>query len=158
MAKEIAKANHLNEQQAYIAGMFHDVAKEMPDEQALEIMKSHFEKFVDKPIAIWHQWVSKYVSENEFMIDDPVILKAIEDHTTGSLNISPIGKCVYVADKLDPTRGYDSSAQIELCKKDIHAGFRNSLIEFYEFSKKKSRNIDECFYEIYNKYVVRGEI
>ena len=72
-----------------------------------------------------------------FLIEDPIILKAIEDHTTASVDISLIGKCLYVADKLDPLRGYDSSKQIELCKKDINAGFRDSLIDFYEFSKKK---------------------
>ncbi|MCI9093861.1 MAG: nicotinate-nucleotide adenylyltransferase [Coprobacillus sp.] len=157
LAKEIAEANHLNGQQAYIAGMFHDIAKEMSYEESLKIMKNHFPKYVCKPVAIWHQWISRYVSEHEYLIDDEIVLKAIEDHTTASLDISSIGKCVYVADKLDPLRGYDSSKQIQICKEDIHRGFRNSLIDFYEFSKKKNREIDECFYEIYNFYVVKGE-
>ena len=109
------------------------------------------------PYRIWHQWLSRYVSEHEFLIEDPIILKAIEDHTTASVDISLIGKCLYVADKLDPLRGYDSSKQIELCKKDINAGFRDSLIDFYEFSKKKNREIDDCFYEIYDYFVVKGE-
>jgi len=158
LAKEIAKTNHLNETQAYIAGMFHDIAKEMPDDMALEIMEKHYPQYVNKPKAIWHQWVSRYVCENDYFIDDEVVLKAIEDHTTGSTSMSPIGKCVYVADKLDPLRGYDSSKQIEICKENIHEGFRNSLIDFYEFSNKKNRDIDECFYEIYDKYVEKGEI
>lgn len=158
LAKEIAEANGLNGQQAYIAGMFHDVAKEMEYEQSLKIMQEHFSRFVNKPVAIWHQWVSRYVSEHEYLIDDEVILKAIEDHTTASLDISPIGKCVYVADKLDPLRGYDSSNQIRLCKDNIHEGFKESLIDFYKFSKKKNREIDECFYEIYDYFVVKGEI
>ena len=158
LAKEIAAANGLNEKQAYIAGMFHDIAKEMDLEQSQKIMQEHFPQYIDKPIPIWHQWLSRYVSKNDYYIQDEVILKAIEDHTTASLDISPIGKCVYVADKLDPLRGYDSSKQIEVCKKDIHQGFRDALIDFYEFSKKKNRKIDDCFYEIYNRYVVKGEI
>lgn len=158
LASEIAKANGLNQKQAYIAGMFHDIAKEMEYDQSLQIMQEHFPQYIEKPVAIWHQWLSRYVSEHEYLIDDQVILKAIEDHTTASLDISPIGKCVYVADKLDPLRGYDSSQQILICKQDIHKGFRDALIDFYEFSKKKNRNIDECFYEIYDHFVVKGEI
>ncbi len=158
LAREIAEANHLNAQQAYIAGMFHDIAKEMKYDESLKIMQEHFPEYVDKPVAIWHQWVSRYVSEYEYLIEDEVVLQAIEDHTTASIHISPIGKCVYVADKLDPLRGYDSSKQIEICKQDIHEGFRNSLIDFYEFSKKKGRSIDECFYEIYDHFIVKGEI
>lgn len=157
LAKDIAKANHLNTKQAYIAGMMHDIAKEMDEKEAYQIMKEHFPEFISKPVPIWHQWLSRYVCEHEFLIDNPVILKAIEDHTTASIHISPIGKCLYVADKLDPLRGYDSSKQIEICKKNIDKGFRDALIDFYQFSKKKNREIDECFYEIYDYYVVKGE-
>lgn len=158
LAQEIAKSNHLNDRQAYIAGMFHDVAKEMDYEQSLSIMKKQFPQYIDKPVAIWHQWLSRYVTEKEFLVDDAVILKAIEDHTTASLNISAIGKCVYVADKLDPLRGYDSSMQIKKCKENIDEGFKNELMNFYEFSKKKGRDIDECFFEIYDHFVIKGEI
>ena len=158
LASEIAQCNGLNARQAYIAGMFHDVAKEMDDEKATQIMQKYYPEFIDKPKPIWHQWLSRYVSEHEFLINDPVILNAIEHHTTGSIHISPIGKCVYVADKLDPLRGYDSSKQIEICKRDIHQGFRDSLIDFYDFSTKKKRHIDECFFEIYDYFVTKGEI
>lgn len=158
LASEIAKANHLNEKQAYIAGMFHDIAKEMDYEKSRQIMQAHFPQYIDKPVAIWHQWVSRYVSEHVYLIDDKVVLDAIEHHTTGSIKMSAIGKCVYVADKLDPLRGYDSSAQIAICKQDIHQGFRDSLIDFYEFSTKNHRDIDECFYEIYDYFITRGEI
>ena len=80
-------------------------------------------------------------------------LKAIEDHTTASTSMSLLGMCLYCADKLDPLRGYDSSEQITLCKHDIEAGFRNCLTDFYEFSTKKHRPIDPCFFEVYDKYV-----
>lgn len=113
--------------------------------------------YVNKPIAIWHQWISRYISEKEYLIDDPVVLQAIENHTTASIDISQIGKCVYVADKLDPLRGYDSSKQIEICKKDIDRGFIDALDDFYQFSKSKQRKIDESFNDIYKHFVLKGE-
>ena len=157
LAKDIATANGLNERQAYIAAMFHDIAKEMDYEDAYDIMKEQYPEFIVKPVAIWHQWISRYVSEKEYLIEDQIILDAIETHTTASLEISPIGKCIYVADKLDPLRGYDSSKAIELCKKSIDLGFEQSLIDFYEFSKSHKKDIDSCFYEIYNKFALKGE-
>lgn len=157
LAKEIAFANHLDGNKAYIAGVMHDVAKEMPYEQAKELMEKYYGQYIFKPEAIWHQWLSAYVCKNEFLIDDKDILKAIEDHTTASPSISKLGMCLYVADKLDPLRGYDSSKDIELCKKDIVEGFKQSLISFYEFSMKKGREIDSCFFDVYNCFV-KGDL
>ena len=133
--------------------MMHDVAKEMPHDQAKKLMKKYYASHLDQPEPIWHQWLSRYVCENEFLISDEEILKAIEDHTTASTSMSLLGMCLYCADKLDPLRGYDSSEQITLCKHDIEAGFRNCLTDFYEFSTKKHRPIDPCFFEVYDKYV-----
>ncbi|MEG0593166.1 MAG: nicotinate (nicotinamide) nucleotide adenylyltransferase, partial [Coprobacillus sp.] len=109
LASEIAESNHLDAQKAYIAGMFHDIAKEMPLNKTIEIMNKFFPKYVDKPHAILHQWVSRYITEKVYLIDDKEILDAIEHHTTASIHMSSIGKCVYVADKLHPLRDYDSS-------------------------------------------------
>ena len=158
LAKEIALSNGLDGKKAYIAGMLHDVAKEMDETQARQLMTTYYPQFLNKPMAIWHQWLSAYVAKNDFLIKDKVILKAIEDHTTASLDISSIGKCVYVADKLDPLRGYDSSSQIQRCKDNIHLGFKEELIHFYDYSLSQGRDIDDIFYEIYNRYVVKGEI
>jgi len=65
--------------------------------------------------------------------------------------------CIYEADKYDPSRDYDSSKKIALCKKDVVAGFKGCLQDFYDFSHEKGRKIDECFFEIYNKYA-KGDI
>ena len=157
LAAEIAESNGLDSRQAYIAGIMHDVAKEMEHDKAQDLMNKYYSDFVDKPEAVWHQWLSAYVSKNEFLIEDDVILKAIEDHTTASPTISKVGMCLYVADKLDPLRGYDSSADIALCKENIVEGFKKSLISFYEFSIKKGRNIDPCFFDVYNTFV-KGDL
>lgn len=157
LASEIAQSNGLDAKKAYIAGMLHDIAKEMEETKARQLMLKVFPQYLEKPIAIWHQWLSAYVAHHEFLVNDEVVLQAIADHTTASISISQIGKCVYVADKLDPLRDYDSSLQIELCKRDIDEGFRQELIHFYEYSKKQNRDIDECFYEIYNHFIGKGE-
>lgn len=153
LAKEIAKSNGLDETKAYVAGMLHDIAKEMPHDEAKALMEQYYPDYLDKPEPIWHQWLSMYVAKNEYLIDDIEILQAIRHHTTGSLEMSKLDMCIYEADKYDPSRDYDSSAEIALCKKDVVAGFKSCLKDFYDFSTKKGRKIDGCFFEIYDKYV-----
>lgn len=157
LAQEIAKANNLDSLKAYVAGMLHDIAKEMPYDEALKIMNEHYPEYVDKPEPVWHQWVSEYVAKTEYLVEDEEILQAIRNHTTGSTNMSKLDMCIYEADKYDPSRDYDSSKEIALCKQDIEAGFRACLQDFYNFSTKKGRKIDSCFFEIYHKYV-EGEL
>ncbi len=158
LAKEFAKSNNLNEMSAYVAGIFHDVAKEMDKEESEKIMNTHYSDFADRPKPVWHQWLSAYVSEHKFKIDDKEILDAIEWHTTATIPMSKIAKCVYCADKLDPLRDYDSSKEIEICLKNIDEGFKVCLTSFYEYFTKSGNQVDEHFLEIYNYYVVKGEI
>lgn len=153
LAVEIAQANGLDSLKAYVAGMLHDVAKEMDDKKAEKIMKKHYSEYLKMPRAVWHQWLSAYVAQHEFHIHDQEILQAIIHHTTGSTDMSPLDMCIYVADKYDRSRGFDSSQEIALCKTNLLEGFKQSLLDFYTFSKKKNRPIDPVFFDIYQKYV-----
>ena len=157
LAKKFAKKNDLDETKAYVAGMLHDIAKEMEYDKALQIMQDHYPAYIDKPVPVWHQWLSEYVAKTEYLVDDKEILQAIRHHTTASLNMAKLDMCIYTADKYDPSRDYDSSKEIALCKKDIVAGFKACLQDFYDFSTKNRREIDKSFFEIYNKYV-KGDI
>lgn len=147
LAKEIAKSNGIDETKAYVAGMLHDIAKEMPHDEALVLMKKHFPDYLNKPEAIWHQWLSQYVAQIEFLVDDQEILQAIRHHTTASINMSKLDMCIYEADKYDPSRDYDSSKEIELCKQDVVAGFKSCLQDFYDFSTKKEEKSTNVFME-----------
>lgn len=158
LAKQFADANGLNGTSAYIAGIFHDVAKEMDYNQSYEIMNQYYNEHIHKPLPVWHQWVSAYVSEHRFKIDDQDILDAIKWHTTATIPMNKIAKCVYCADKLDPLRDYDSSKDIKLCLENIDEGFKNCLISFYDFFTKSGKKVDDDFLEIYDYYVIKGEI
>lgn len=153
LAVEIAKANDIDPLKAYVAGMLHDVAKEMEPKKAKKIMEKYYASHLDKPEAVWHQWLSSYVAKKTFHLKDKEILQAIENHTTASTNMSKLDMCIYCADKYDRSRGFDSSKEIEACKADITEGFKMALKDFYTFSKKKNRPIDPIFFEIYNVYV-----
>lgn len=152
LAMEIAQANELDTTKAYVAGMLHDIAKEMDVNEATKLMKNHFPKHLDKPVPVWHQWLSAYLAKKMFHIKDKEIIQAIKHHTTGHPCMSLLDMCIYVADKYDPSRGFDASSKIALCKKDLKVGFVDCLEDFYAFSQAKNRPIDPIFFKVYHKY------
>lgn len=137
LSKEIAACHHLNEKQAYLAGLLHDVCKQWPIEQSEIWMKHCFHSLLDEPKAVWHGYLaSKYVKRS-LKVNDKAINLAIYHHVKGE-SVNPIAMIVYMADKLDPLRGYDSSMQIALAKKDLKAAFLQVKKEQMEYLKKEN--------------------
>lgn len=156
LAKEIAVENDINETSAYIAAMFHDIAKEMPFDEMFKIMNEFYSEYIGLPKVVWHQFVSGYIAKSVYYIDNQEVIDAIYNHTTANLNMSPLSMCVYVSDKYEPLRDFDSTHEIQLCKKDLLLGFKKCLEDTLQYSESKGVNLDKSFYRIYDKYI-RGE-
>jgi nicotinate-nucleotide adenylyltransferase len=123
LAKKIAQSNAVDEKRVYIACLLHDIGKEYDKEKAKAIIKSDYADKLSMPEATYHQYISEYLAKKDFKIKDEQILSAIAKHCTADKNMSRIDKIVYAADKIEPTRGYDSSYLIEACMKDIDEGY-----------------------------------
>ena len=63
-----------------------------------------------------------YASRN-YEITDKSMLDAILFHCTGNENMDWLGKVIYAADKIEPSRGYYSKDLIEAMYDDIDNGF-----------------------------------
>lgn len=137
LAKKIALSNKYDENKAFLAGLLHDCSKCISKSVELEIMNSEFKNYINESHFIYHQFTGSYFAKNEFNILDEEILEAIKWHTTGCVNMTTLSKIIYSADKIEPTRGYDSSHMINSCINDINSGFELVLKENYEFLLKK---------------------
>ena len=127
-AYEIAAANNLKEPlKAYIAGLFHDIGKDIPIEKQFELVKKAFPEYADQPKWALHQFAGVVLAETKFEIKDPSVLNAIKFHSTGNENMDQIGKIIYASDKIEPTRGFDSSDLIQAMKNDVDKGFQTVL-------------------------------
>ena len=152
-ARMFAKCNGIDENKAYIAGLLHDIAKEMDVDKMTTLMEKFYPQHLQSSIPVWHQWLSSYLAKVYFNVSDEEILQAIQVHTTASTSMSKLDMCLYCADKYEPSRPFDTSKQMALCCQSIEEGFKMSLKEFYEFSKMKNRKIDDIFYSVYKKYL-----
>ena len=150
LACHLAKIHHLDYQKAYIAGLLHDIAKGIDKDESLSLMKRFYPEYVNMGAPIYHQFLGEMVVKKDFDINDVDILEAIKYHTTGKANMNWLDKIVYSADKIEPTRGYDSSDFIKAIEEDLDQGFLMILKANKEYLVKKniaiSNGLDgECF-------------
>ena len=124
-AYEIAVANNVKEPlKTFVAGLFHDIGKDIPIEKQEELTKKAFPEFGDQPKWAYHQFAGAVLAESMFGIKDQSILDAIKFHSTGNENMDYLAKIIYASDKIEPTRGFDSSDLIQAMKNDIDEGFK----------------------------------
>ena len=138
LSYEIAKSNHLNEpKKTLIAGLIHDCGKDLPKDEEKEIMVEHYKEYLEFPRIIYHQFTGEYLANKVFGINDNDILTSIKYHTTGNSNIGDIGLIVYAADKIEPTRGFDSRDLIDAMKQDLYTGFDKVMKANIEYFNEK---------------------
>ena len=151
LAYSIAQKSKLeNYRDAYIAGLLHDCAKNMPKSAQEKITKEVAPEFGNGPSWMFHQFAGAYVARRDFGITDEAVLTAIRYHASGRPHMTPLEKIIYSADKIDPTRGYDSSQMIEACLRNYYVGFLTVLEANRDFLRSQGYIVDnrltqECF-------------
>ena len=124
---------------AYVAGLLHDIGKEILPEDAQKLMVEHFKEFSDLPKFANHQFLGTLIAKKEFDASDDVI-EAIKYHATGKAEMSMLGRIIYATDKIEPTRSFDSSELIKSCMDDWSKGFIDVLRANKEFLIMKKGN------------------
>ncbi len=148
LAYEIAKKHNLsNPDNAYIAGLLHDIAKEIDQKP---IMVEHYKEYLDMPKFSYHQFASDYIAKTIFGIVDEEVLAAIKFHATGNENMGTLAKIIYAADKIEPTRGFDSTDLINAMMNNIETGFKTVLQANKDFLENNRKDINnrltlKCF-------------
>ena len=143
LAYEIAVANDLERPDKYfIAGILHDIGKEMNIDKQTKFMEEYYPRYVDARKPIFHQFVGAHLAMKDFGVEDEEILGAIMFHTTGKADMTDMEKVIYAADKIEPTRGFDSRSLIDSMKKNIKSGFVTVLKANLEFFHSKSIDFD----------------
>lgn len=93
--------------QAELAGLLHDCARQYENQQIYEkCLEKGLEVTGDeeKNKVLLHAKYGSYLAAHKYGIDDPEILAAISFHTTGRPNMSALEKIIYIADYIEPRR------------------------------------------------------
>jgi predicted HD superfamily hydrolase involved in NAD metabolism len=96
-------------ERAYLAGLLHDYAREVPNAELLELTMAHnlSSDAVDllQP-SLLHGPVGAWMLKEHGIMDDEAILDAIRWHTTGHPDMNQLAKIVYIADYIEPNRDF----------------------------------------------------
>lgn len=147
-AKKLAKTNGYHQpNDAYIAGLFHDVAKEFSKDKLLKYSKREgVEKYTS--IETLHPIAGYSIMKREYLFSNQDILQAVYRHTEPvQKNLTLLDKIIYVADKCEPLRKkapinnlFNVSEMQAIAIKDVNRAFKlifTRLKQFYNSDEFK---------------------
>ncbi len=95
--------------QAELAGLLHDVTKDISNKEQLDMMAKwglSFGIYEEHAPKLWHAVTGSVYVERVLCIDDQDVMNAIRYHTTGRAGMSLLEKIIYVADCTSEERDY----------------------------------------------------
>lgn len=139
MSTYLRKHHPQLERQGWIAGLYHDIAKNFDSQKLLEIAKLlKIEKF---PIQVVHGPVGAWFLR-QHGLKDKLVLTAITKHTMpfdfdSEEPLTILDKLIYCCDKLEPARTNGEIDRID------------------HYRKLLDKNLDECFKTLYASLQIR---
>lgn len=117
VALEIAAPHNIDLLQAELGALAHDVCRAVPGEDLLWMASE-----LDVPVSdveqnfplLLHGPVGAELLRKEEDFNDNVLYEAVRWHSTAHASLDPLGKLVFLADKLDPQKAAVYSYQAKL--------------------------------------------
>lgn len=106
-AAALAMCHDVSIKDAQLAGLLHDCAKCLSDEKKISICEKHNISVTDvekRNPYLLHAKVGSFLAMHEYHVDDPDIINAILNHTTGRPGMSQLEKIIFIADYIEPHR------------------------------------------------------
>ncbi|OQJ70970.1 HD domain-containing protein [Leuconostoc pseudomesenteroides] len=159
-AIQLAEANGVDPDQAEVAALVHDYAKERSDSDFIAVIKR---KKMDPDLMnwgnyIWHGVVGAEMIHDELGITDSDILTAVREHTTGAgATMSKLSQVIFMADYLEVGRDFDGvQVARDITKQSLEQGVKYQIVHTLARLVKKETPIYPKSLETYN-YWVRKE-
>jgi len=142
---------------AEVAGLLHDCAKCIHDDELLALCRQHEIVISDTECAmpfLLHAKVGAWFAYEKYQIEDTDILNAITYHTTGRPQMSLLEKIVYLADYIEPEREQiPRLAEIRKeCFRDIDKALEIALANTIYYCEASENRIDETTRLAYEFY------
>lgn len=117
---ELGAANGLDLSLCFAMGMLHDVTKRFDQESGEAILKNFAPALVNEHPAVYHGYTAAIWLRAHQRVFDRRVLHAVHHHVKGE-GRTAYDRVLYIADKCEPTRGYDTSFQTDLARRDLKA-------------------------------------
>lgn len=108
-AKELAEIYGEDENEAALAGLMHDIAKEMSIDDVKDYIIEHnieVDEIEKNQFKLLHAKIGASIAREEFKASEKVA-QAIMYHTTGNVKMNKFDKIISLADKIEENRNYE---------------------------------------------------
>ena len=143
-AGELAKIYGVDEQEARLTGLAHDIAKEMPEEEKIRYCQIHGMEIdaveMGTP-SLLHAKIGADIVKKQFGFTASM-QQAIAFHTTGNPDMDMLANIIFIADKTEENRTFEGvEALRRLSEEDIEAAIIETIHVNIEKAMKKNRLI-----------------
>ena len=153
LAVRLAKIHHVDVEKAALAALLHDIAKEMPKDQMLQLFSENAiisGNIAQRLFPVWHGHAAAILARTQYGVDDEEILSAIRCHTTGRSGMTPLDKVIYLADMASEERSYPEAEQLRArAEKDLDAAVLDGLGMTIAWNKQQGKQLDPETLEAY---------
>ena len=157
-AVRLAKKYGADVEKAAVAGILHDITKEVDSQKQLQIIQSgdiilsDVEKKAEK---LWHAISGSVYIQKELGINDEDIINAVRYHTTARAGMSLLEKVVFLADFTSVERNYPD---IDVIRVKAEISLEEGMLYGIRFTLNKLLSIDRCLsidaVEAYNEILL----
>ena len=146
LAVRLAKIYHADVEKAALAALLHDIAKEMPKDQMLQLFSENAiiaGNITQRPVPVWHGHAAAIVARTQLGVEDEEILSAIRCHTTGRVGMTLLDKIIYMADMASEERTYPEAQYLrERAMQDIDRATLEGLGMTVAWNKQQGKVVD----------------
>ena len=146
MAVKLAERYGADCDQAALAALLHDTAKEMPVADQLALLRAHPDlagNTENRPTPIWHGVCAAILAKTEWGVTDEAVLSAVACHTAGKPGMTLLDKILFLADMTSAERDFDGVEELrKLEMEDIDQAMYQALDQSVSFVKKGGRPLD----------------
>jgi nicotinate-nucleotide adenylyltransferase len=109
LARDLCLRYGLNPRAGYLAGISHDMCRAMTSDELVGLAKTDGEGLsgfeMEKP-SLAHGRAAAVLLKDRYGIQDGDILEAVKHHVLGCVNMGPLARILYIADKIEVSRDY----------------------------------------------------
>ena len=146
MAVKLAKHYGTDPEQAALAALLHDAAKELPKDEMRAIMQAYPEYAQGgeaRPTPVWHGICAAILARTEWGVTDEAVLSAIACHTAGKAGMTQLDKILYLADMTSAERDWPGVEKLrKLEKKNLDAAMLAALKQTNDFVLSQGKPLD----------------
>lgn len=156
-AGELAQRYGEDEEEAKLAGLIHDMAKELYREEmdkCIEKYNIEIDEIEKYQMPLLHAKIGAAIAKDEFGVSEKV-QNAIKYHTTGNIEMDKFAKIVFIADKIEENRDYEN---VEIVRKFATENLDKTMMYILNSNIQKSilrnRTIHPNTTELRNKLII----